>query len=83
MSPIATIIIFIILTVTGKLPVEVDMNWIPQLAQVEKADPSDIGSVVTESPPPRKPPKKLELNESAKHPVPNATPALPPKPKAY
>ena len=59
------------------------MNWIPQPAQVERTDPSDIGSVVTESSPPRIPPKTMELNESTIHPVPNAAPALPPKPKAY
>ena len=73
---------YAIVTITGKLPVEVDMNWIPQPAQVERTDPN-VGSVVTESPPPRIPPKKLELNESAIYPVPNAVPPLPPKPKAY
>ena len=72
----------------GKLPVEVDMNWIPQ-PHVENngADPSDIGLVATDSKHlcskstlPRIPSKK---NESALHPVANAVPALPPKPKAY
>ena len=81
MLQIATIIT-IIITTTGKLPVEVDMNWIPQ-PQVERAVPSHKGPVATdlESAPPRIPPK---MNESAIYPTPSITvPALPPKPKAF
>ena len=74
-------IIIIIVTAIGKLPVKVDMNYIPQ-PQVEREDPSNKGpGVATESAPPRIPPK---MNKSAKNPAPgNAVPALPPKPKAY
>ena len=72
--------IIIIVTAIGKLPVEVDMNYIPQ-PQVEREDPSNKGPVNTESAPPRIPPK---MNNSTKNPAPgNAVPALPPKPKAY
>ena len=76
-------ILVIIITATGKLPVEVDMNWIPQ-PQVERADSSNIyiGSEAEETSPPRIPPK---MNESARHLAPNiaVVPALPPKPKAF
>ena len=62
---------------------QVDMNWIPQShVEISGADPSDICMVDTDSmsTPPRIPSK---ANESALHPVSNAVPALPPKPKAY
>ena len=71
--------------IIGKLPVEVDMNWIPQaLVENNGADPSDIGLVATDSKstPPRIPPKMNE-STSALHPISNAVPTLPPKPKAY
>ena len=77
MLQIATVITIVI--ATGKLPVEIDMNWIPQ-PQVERADPSNIGSEAKETIPPRIPPK---MNESTVHPAPDAVPPLPPKPKAY
>ena len=78
----------VISLLAGKLPVQVDTDWIPQ-PQIERTDPSNVGTVVTESSPPRIPPKPLELNKSAIHPVvpqlqvDNALPALPPKPNAH
>ena len=80
MLQIATMIIIIIVTAIGKLPVRVDVNYTPQ-PQVKREDPSNKGPVATESAPPRIPPK---MNKSAINPAPgNAVPALPPKPKAY